>query len=322
MKAIVYTEYGPPDVLQLQEVEKPAPKDDELLIKVHATSVNWGDWHHLRADPFLVRLAAGLLKPKNPILGFDVAGRVEAVGVDVKQFQPGDEVFGDLYPYGGAAFAEYVSVPEKAVALKPSGITFEEAAAVPVAAVTALQALRDHGQIQPGQKVLIHGASGGVGTYAVQIAKSFGAEVTGVCSAGNLEMIRSIGADHLIDYTQEDVTQNGQRYDLIIDNVGNPAVYKRLHRHSLTADGICVIVAGTFFLRFIQGPWLSRTGGNKIGTFMTATTKQDLLLMKELLESGQVTPVIDRRFPLCQLPEAMRYLEQGHARGKVVITVE
>jgi NADPH:quinone reductase-like Zn-dependent oxidoreductase len=213
VKAIVYTQYGPPDVLELKEVEKPTPQDDEVLIKVHATSVNWADWHNLRADPFLVRLAAGLLRPKNKILGFDVAGRVEAAGRSATQFKPGDDVYGDIYKHGGGAFAEYVAVPENILLLKPAGMTSEEAAAVPVAAVTALQGLRDHGHIQPGHKVLINGASGGIGTFAVQIAKSFDAEVTGVCSTRNLDLVRSIGADQVIDYTQEDFTQNGQRYD-------------------------------------------------------------------------------------------------------------
>ena len=221
MKAMVYQKYGPPDVLELKEVEKPTPKEDEVLVKVHAASVNPLDWRILRADPFLVRLKLGLLKPKNKILGADIAGRVEAVGGNVREFQPGDEVFGEKFENGLGGFAEYVSVPESALALKPTSTTFEEAAAVPVAAVTALQGLRDKGQIQPGQKVLINGASGGVGTFAVQIAKSFGAEVTGVCSTRNLDMVRSIGADHAIDYTQEDFTKNGQTYDLIYCAVGN-----------------------------------------------------------------------------------------------------
>jgi NADPH:quinone reductase-like Zn-dependent oxidoreductase len=321
MKAIVYEKYGSPEVLQLQDVEKPAPKKDQVLIKVHATSVNWGDWHNLRADPFLVRLAAGLFKPKNKILGFDVAGRVEAVGSQVEQFLPGDEVFGDIYAFGGGAFAEYVAVPARALVSKPANITFEQAAAVPVASVTALQGLRDHGQIQPGHKVLINGASGGVGTFAVQMAKVFGAEVTGVCSTRNLERVRSIGADRVIDYTQQDVTQNGQRYDLIMDNVGSPAIYRRLYKRSLTPQGICVIVAGSFFLQLALGPWLSATGGHKIGTYMTVTKKEDLVLVSGLLETGKVVPVIDRRYPLSEVPEAMRYLEKGHARGKVVIMV-
>ena len=322
MKAIVYHNYGSPDVLTLEEVGKPTPSDDEVLVKVHATSVNWGDWHNLRADPFLVRLAAGLLKPKNKILGFDVAGRVEAVGVNVAHFQPGDEVFGDIYACGGGAFAEYVAVPENALLLKPAGMTFEEAAAVPVAAVTALQGLRDHGQIQPGQKVLINGASGGVGTFAVQIAKSFGVKVTAVCSTRNLDLVRSIGADQVIDYTREDFTQNGQRYDLIIDNVGNPSAYKRFYQTSLSPKGICVIVAGSFFLQLFLGPWMSKTGTNKIGTYMAKANKKDLAFLKQLLEDRVVRPVIDRRFPLGDVPEAIRYLEKGHARGKVVIAVE
>jgi NADPH:quinone reductase-like Zn-dependent oxidoreductase len=322
MKGIVYHEYGSPDVLQLKEIQKPVPGDDEVLLKVQATSVNWGDWHNLRADPFLVRLAAGLLKPKNEILRFDVAGRVEAVGVNAKQFRPGDEVFGDIYPYGGGAFAEYVAVPEKGLALKPANLTFEEAAAVPVAAVTALQSLRDHGQIQPGAKVLINGASGCVGTFAVQIAKAMGADVTGVCSTRNLDMVRGLGADQVIDYTQEDFTQNGQRYDLIIDNVGNPALYKRFYQCSLRPGGICVIVAGSFTLQVFRGPWMTMTGGNKIGTFMTATNIKDLIFIKELIEAGQVVPVIDRCYPLSEVPEAMRYFENGHSQGKVVIAVE
>jgi NADPH:quinone reductase-like Zn-dependent oxidoreductase len=320
MKAIVYEKYGPPDVLHPREVEKPAPKADEVLIQVHAASVNWGDWHNLRADPFLVRLAAGLLKPKNKILGFDVAGRVETVGVNVKQFQPGDEVFGDIYACGGGAFAEYVAVPENALVLKPANITFEQAAAVPVAAVTALQGLRDQGQIRAGQKVLINGASGGVGTFAVRLARHFGAEVTGVCSARNVNLVRRLGADHVVDYTQEDITQNGQRFDLILDNVGNPSIYKRLYKHSLSPKGICVIVAGSFFLQLIQGPWMTLTGGNKIGTFMTVTTREDLAFIQELLETGEIVPVIDRCYPLSEVPEAIRYLEEGHARGKLVIS--
>jgi NADPH:quinone reductase-like Zn-dependent oxidoreductase len=322
MKAIVYTKYGSPDVLQLKEVAKPTPKEDEVLIKVHAASLNARDWRLMRADPFLVRLMTGLLKPKNKMFGSEVAGRVEAIGRNVKQFQPGDEVFGDISQYDNGAFAEYVSVPEDALALKPASMTFEQAAAVPAGALAALQALRDTGHIQPGQKVLINGASGGVGTFAVQISKSFGAEVTGVCSTRNLDMARSLGADHVIDYTQEDFTQNGQRYDLIIDNVGNPSVYKRFYKRSLTSKGIAVIVAGTFFLQLFQGPWMSMTGPNKIVTYLTIPNQKDLLTIKELIEDGKVVPVIDKRYPLGEVPEAIRYLEEGHARGKVVITVE
>ncbi len=321
MKAMVYEEYGPPEVLQLKEVERPTPQDNEVLIKVVATSVNPQDSHLMRADPFLVRLMAGLLKPKNTILGSDIAGRVEAVGSNVTQFRPGDEVFGDISGSGFGAFAEYVSVPEDSLALKPTRITFEEAAAVPGAASAALQSLRDQGHIQPGQKVLINGASGGVGTFAVQIAKSFEAEVTGVCSTRNMDMVRSIGADHVIDYTQEDFTQNGQRYDLIIDNVGNPSAYKRFYKRSLGPTGICVIVAGSFFLQMLLGPWMSMTGSNKIGTFMTIPNQRDLASIKELLEAGKVVPVIDRHYPLSEVADAIRYLEEGHARGKVIITV-
>jgi NADPH:quinone reductase-like Zn-dependent oxidoreductase len=323
VKAIVYTEYGPPDVLQLEEVEKPVPEDNEALVEVHATSVNPQDWHLMRADPFPVRLMVGLLKPKDTLIGSDMAGRVEAVGRNVKRFQPGDEVFGNLSVCGFGAFAEHVSVPENVLVLKPATTTFDEAAAVPTAALPALQGLRDQGRLQPGQKVLINGASGGVGTFAVQLAKYFGAEVTGVCSTRNLGMVRSMGADQVIDYTREDFTQNGQRYDLIIDNVGNPSVYKRFYKCSLSPKGICVIIAGSFMLQLFLGPWMSMTGSNKIGTFLAdATKEEDLVLLKELLEAGKLVPVIDRRYPLSEVAEAIRYLEEGHARGKVVITLE
>ena len=324
MKAIVYHKYGSPDVLELEEVQKPTPKDDEVLVKVHAGSVNPADWHLLRADPFLARLEVGLLKPKNKVLGSDIAGRVEAVGNKVTHFQPGDEVFGDKFQCGWGGFAEYVAVTENRIALKPANLTFEAAAAVPLAAFTALQGLRDKGQIQSGQKVLINGASGGVGTFAVQIAKSFGAEVTGVCSTRNLDMVRSIGADHVIDYTQEDFTRNGQTYDLILDAVGNRSVsdYKRI----LSPKGICVIAGFTTLSRLFEhvflGLWASRTGSKKIGIMGTVKpNKKDLVFMKELLESGKVVPVIDGRYPLSETAEAIRHLEEGHAQGKVVITV-
>ena len=325
MKAIVYTKYGPPDVLQLKEVEKPTPKDNEVLIKVHAASVNALDWHFLRGEPFLVRLmGGGLLKPKNKILGADVAGWVEAVGRNVKQFQPGDEVFGDIYSSGLGAFAEYVCVSENALVLKPASTTFEEVAAVPVAAVTALQGLRDKGQIQPGQKVLINGASGGVGTFAVQIAKSFGAEVTGVCSTRNLDMARSIGADQVIDYTQEDFTQNGQRYDLILAANGYHSIFD--YKRALSPKGIYVVTGGSMaqvFQGMLLGPLISMTGSKKMGSLGVARANQkDLVFMKELLEAGKVVPVIDRRYPLSEVAEALRYCEEGHAKGKVVITLE
>ena len=324
MKAIVYTRYGPPEVLQLKEVEKPTPKEDEVLVKVHAASVNAYDWHFLTADIFLVRLmGGGLLKPKNTILGADIAGRVEAVGRNVKQFQPGDEVFGDIAGCGNGGFAEYVCAPENALALKPANLSFEEAAAVPMAAVTALQGLRDQGKIQPGQKVLINGASGGVGTFAVQIAKSFGAEVTAVCSTRNLDQARSIGADHVIDYTQEDFTQNGQQYDLILAVNGyHPlSAYKR----ALTPKGIYVMAGGTpaqIFQAMLLGPWMSITGDKKMGGVSAKPNQKDLAFMKELLEAGKVVPVIDKRYPLSEAAEALRYRGEGHARGKVVITME
>ncbi|NIO44933.1 MAG: zinc-binding dehydrogenase [Candidatus Dadabacteria bacterium] len=324
MKAIIYTKYGPPDVLQLKEVEKPAPKDNEVLIKVHAASVNAADWHILRGKPFFLRLMGnGLLKPKNKILGADIAGRVEAVGRNVKQFQPGDEVFGDISECGFGGFAEYVCARENALVLKPASMTFEEAAAVPLAAVTALQGLRDKGQIQPGQKVLINGASGGVGTFAVQIAKSFGAEVTGVCSTRKLDMVRSIGADQVIDYTQEDFTKSGQRYDLILDVAGYRSIFD--YKRALSPKGIYVMVGGSmaqFFQAMLLGPWISMTGSKKMRGFVTKPNKKDLVFMKELFEAGKVVPVIDRRYPLSEVAEALRYLEEGHARGKVVITVE
>jgi NADPH:quinone reductase-like Zn-dependent oxidoreductase len=322
---MVYTKYGPPDVLELKEVAKPTPKDNEVLVKIHAASVNPLDWHYLRGTPFPIRLISGLLKPKRKILGADIAGQIEAVGRGVKQFQPGDEVFGDIGNCGLGAFAEYVCVSEDAaLGLKPAGTTFEEAATVPLAAVSALQGLRDKGQIQSGQKVLINGASGGVGTFAVQIAKSFGVEVTGVCSTRNVDMVRSIGADQVIDYTKEDFSQNGQHYDLIVDNVGNRSVsdYKRV----LSTKGICVIIGYSspplLLQHMFQGLWISITGSNKIGLMGEAkANKKDLDFLKELLHSGKVKPVIDRRYPLSELSEAIRYLEEGHARGKVVITV-
>ena len=324
MKAIVYTQYGPPDVLQLKEVQKPTPKNDEVLIKIHAASANPVDWRLLRADPFLVRLFAGLLKPKYKILGADIAGRVEAVGRDVKQFQPGDEVFGDIFRCGLGGFAEYVCVPEQAaVELKPAGMTFEEAAAVPLAALTALQGLRDYGKIQSGQKVLVHGASGGVGTFAVQIAKTFGAEVTGVCSTRNVDMVRSIGADHVIDYTKEDFTKSGQGYDLILAVAGNRSIWE--YKRVLRPKGRHVMIGGGSMAQFLQviflGPWISMTGSRKMTNFTAKGTKPDLASIKELLEAGKVVPVIDRRYPLRELAESLRYLEEGHARGKIVITV-
>jgi NADPH:quinone reductase-like Zn-dependent oxidoreductase len=324
MKAIVYQKYGSPDVLQLEEVAKPAPKDDEVLIKVHAASVNAADWHLLRGKPFFMRLVGfGLLKPKNTRPGTAVAGRVEAVGSHVTQFQPGDEVFGDLFGCGFGAFAEYVCVPENALALKPINMTFEESATIPVAAVTALQGLRDKGQIQPGQKVLINGASGGVGTFAVQIAKVFGAEVTAVCSTRNVDMVRSLGADHVIDYTRADFTQNGQRYDLILAANGYHPIWA--YKRALRPGGKYVLTGGSMaqvYQAMLLGPLMSMTRSKKMGNLLARPNQKDLVFMEELLEAGKVVPVIERRYPLSEVPEAIRYVEEGHARGKVVITVE
>src|SRR5579859_803719 len=324
MKAIVYHTYGSPDVLKLEEVQKPVPQDDEVLVKVLAASVNAGDWHLLRAKPFLMRLMGyGLLKPKHTILGSDIAGRVEAVGRNVKQFQSGDEVFGNTAKYGFGGFAEYVSVPENALVLKPTTLSFEEAAAVAQAAVVALQGLRDKGHIQKGQKVLINGASGGIGTFAVQLAKAFGAEVTAVCSTRNLDIMRSIGADYVIDYTQEDFTRNGQQYDLILAANGYHPIadYKR----ALSPRGTYITTGGSnaqMFQTMLLGPWISMTGSKKMGNSAHKPNQKDLIFMKGLIEAGKVTPVIDRSFPLCDVADAIRYLEAGHAQGKVVITVD
>ncbi len=323
MKAIVYTKYGPPDVLHLKEVEKPVPKDNEVLVKVQASSVNAYDWHMLRADPFIMRFMAGLTKPKNQILGADIAGRIEAVGSNVKLFQPGDEVYGDVSGSGAGGFAEYVCADENALALKPSNLTFEEAAAVPMAAITALQGLRDKGQIQSGQKVLINGASGGVGTYAVQIAKSFGAEVTAVCSTKNLDMARSLGADQVIDYTREDFTRSGQAYDLIFAANGNHSVWD--YKRALTAGGTYVPAGGSMrqvFQAMLLGPFVFMSGSKKIASYVAQPSHKDLTFMAELLQTGKIKPLIDRSYPLVETAEAIRYMEEEHARGKVVITVD
>ena len=312
MKAIVFAKYGSPDVLQLKQVEKPVPQDNEVLIKIHASSINPFDWRTMRAKPFFIRLQEGLLKPKNKRLGADFSGQIEAVGRKAKQFQPGDKVFGIC----SGAFAEYVCVNEDEIALKPAGATFEEAAALPIAAITALQGLRDKGQLQPGQQVLINGASGGVGTFAVQIAKSFGAEVTGVCSTKKLALVSSIGADHVIDYTKENFTQNGQCYDLIFD----AAAYHSLsdYQRALSPQGVYVWIGGS--LAMILKIMLSRS--KKFTLLSAKKNKKDFNLLKELFETGQVKAVIDRSYPLREVAEAIRYLEAGKARGKVVITVE
>jgi len=322
MRAIVYHNYGSPDVLRCEEIERPTAGDDEVLIKVRAASVNPLDWHLMRGTPYVLRMTAGLRKPKATRLGVDVSGQVEAVGRNVTQFTPGDEVFGSCR----GAFAEYACTPESSLVSKPHNVSFEQAASVPVAAFTALQALRDKGRIQPGQMVLINGAAGGVGTLAVQIAKSFDADVTGVCSTRNVEMVRSVGADRVIDYTQEDFTTSGQRYDLIVDCVGN---------HSLSACRRVLQRRGTYVMigapnrrwlgplvRLIKTLVLSRFVSQNLVMVFAKGTRDDLTVTRGLLEAGKVTPVIDRRYRLSEVPEAVRYLEQGHARGKVVITVD
>jgi NADPH:quinone reductase-like Zn-dependent oxidoreductase len=316
MKAMIYDEYGSPGNLELGEIEIPAAMDDEVLVEVHAASVNWLDWHFLTGTPFLARFMAGLLKPKYKVLGIDMAGRVEAVGANVTQFQPGDEVFGSS---SHGCFAEYVCVSEAGVAAKPANLTFEEAAAVPGAATPALQALRDQGGVQPGDKLLINGASGGVGKFAVQIARSFGAVVTGVCSTRNLDMVRSIGADQVIDYTEEDFTQSEQRYDLIFDTVAKRSFSDCIR--VLNPEGI-YITSEFSPLLVLEGLWKSMTGNVKMVPLPPKPpSKSDLVFIKYLLEGGEVTPIIDRRYPLSEVPNALRHLEKGHAQGKIVITM-
>ncbi len=324
MKAIVYRCYGSPEVVKLEAIAKPTLADDRMLVKVHAASVNPLDWHFMRGKPYIMRPMAGFGAPKDNRLGVDFAGTVEAVGKDVTGFKPGDEVFGGA----DGSFAEFVTVRGSgSVALKPPNISFEQAAAVPVAAITALQALRDQGKVHPGQKVLINGASGGVGTFAVQIAKALGAEVTGVCSTRNLAMVQSIGADHVIDYTHEDFTKGSQRYDLIVDNVGSHSAWD--YRRVLEPNGTLVIVGGTN-----DGPWLGGMAGalgtkfvapfvsQKMGFFLAKLNHDDLDYLRSLLQDGKIKPVIDRSYKLDQVPEAIKYLEGGHARGKVVINLE
>jgi NADPH:quinone reductase-like Zn-dependent oxidoreductase len=325
IKAIVRTRYGSPDVLQVKEVERPVPGDDEVLVRVHAASVNASDWHAMRGKPIRTP-RSGLRKPNDPRLGGDLSGRVEVVGRNVTQFRVGDDVFGIVH----GAFAEYVCIPEDSVITrKPADLTFEEAAAIPVAAITALQALRDKGQVQPGQQVLIQGASGGVGTFAVQIAKAFGAEVTAVCSARNVEQARALGADHVIDYTQEDFTtkrgKQRQRYDLILAVSGYHSI--SAYRRALRPEGRYVLVGASrhvfraLFQALLLGPMMSRMGSEALGAFVANPTQQDLLFVRELLEAGKIAPVIDRRYPFSETAEAIRYLEEGHASGKVVITI-
>lgn len=323
MKAIVRDAYGSPDVLELREIDKPEIGDDEVLVHVHAAGVDRGVWHVMTGLPYPIRLAGyGLRAPKNPVIGSDVAGVVEAVGKNVTRFQSGDEVFG----IGKGTFAEYARAREDKLAPKTANLTFEQAAVVAISGLPALQGLRDHGRVEPGQDVLIIGASGGVGTYAVQLAKAFGAHATGVCSTTKVDVVRSIGADHVIDYTRDDFAEGEQRYDLILDIGGNSSLARL--RRALTPRGTLVIVGGETGGRWLGGTdrqlralMLSPFVGQKLGTFISKENHEDMLVLKELIESGQVTPVIDRTYPLSEVPEAIRYLEEGHARGKVVITV-
>jgi NADPH:quinone reductase-like Zn-dependent oxidoreductase len=320
MKAFVYTKYGPPEVLQLKEVAKPTPKDDEVLIKVRAVSVNRSDWEGLRGKPLYARIG-GLLKPRHQILGSDIAGRVEMAGRNIRRLQPGDEVFGDILPRLGG-FAEYVCARESALALKPPSMTFEEAAAIPQAAVIALQGIRDKAQVQPGQKVLINGAGGGAGTFAVQLAKIYGAEVTGVDNTGKLDFMRSLGADHVIDYTQEDFTKNGKQYDLILDIVAHRSVFA--YKRALISNGSYFLAGGsvpTILQVLLLGPWISMIESKKMRVLAVRPNTEDVDFMKELIEDGKVTPVIDKTYPLREVPEAIGYVGEGHARGKVVIRV-
>jgi NADPH:quinone reductase-like Zn-dependent oxidoreductase len=322
MKAIVYCDFGSPDVLKLEDIEKPAPGDNQVLVRVRAASVNPLDYHYMRGTPYIMRMGAGLRKPKVTRLGVDFAGTVEAAGKNVTQFKPGDAVFGGKF----GAFAEYVISSERSLVKKPENMTFEQAASVNVAGITALQALRDKGKVQPGQKVLINGASGGVGTFAVQIAKSMGANVTGVSSTRNVDLVRSIGADQMIDYTKEDFTKSGQRYDVIVDMVGNHSL--SAYRRVLNPKGIYVMVGGP------KGRWLapldriatmfvySAFVDQEMGMMLAKPNKDDLALLRDLMQTGKVTPVIDRRYALSEVPKAIRYLEEGHARGKVVITMD
>jgi NADPH:quinone reductase-like Zn-dependent oxidoreductase len=316
MKAFIYQKYGPPETLRMAEVDKPAPNADEVLVKVLAVSVNAADWHVLRGKPLFSRATLGLLRPKHQILGVDVAGQVEAVGSDVTRFKPGDEVYANLLDHGYGGFAEYVSVPVAVMSLKPANLSFEEAAAVPMAAVTALQGLRRHGDLQPTQRILINGATGGVGSFAVQIAKASGAEVTAVTSTRNLDLVRSLGADHLVDYTTTDFARGGRRYDRILDTVGNRSV--RDLRRALAEGGKAAVTGFTSVARLLG---VSLRGGKDVAQVQAHVTTGDLELLSELIEAGKVRPQIDRRYPFAEIPAAIAYLEQGRARAKVVVAV-
>jgi NADPH:quinone reductase-like Zn-dependent oxidoreductase len=321
MQAILHSRYGPPDALELKDIDQPVVTDDQVLVRVHAAAVGKGDWLTVQGLPYVARLRYGLPNPKHPVPGFDVAGRIEAVGPNVTQLQPGDAVFG----WCEGSFAEYASVPEGQLALKPANLSFEQAAAVPISGFAALQALRDTGRVQPGQQVVIIGASGGVGSFAVQIAKAFGAQVTGVCSTKSLDLVRSIGADHVIDYTQQDFTRTGQRYDLILEMAGNRSLSDL--RRALTPKGTLVLVGGSggrWFMgtgRTLRAVLVSPLVGQRLRSFFSKPKGADLVVLKELLEAGKLTPVIDRTFPLRETPEAIRYVGEQSTQGKTVITV-
>jgi NADPH:quinone reductase-like Zn-dependent oxidoreductase len=314
MKAIVYDKYGSPDVLELREAAKPAPNADEVLVRVLAVSVNPADWHSMRGKPLFSHATLGWLRPKHRILGVDIAGKVEAVGSGVTRFKPGDEVYANLLDHGFGGFAEYASVPVDVMALKPANLSFEEAAAVPMAAVTALQGVGHHGAVQPAQSVLINGASGGVGTFAVQIAKSYGAEVTGVTSTRNIDLVRSLGADHVVDYTTTDFTRGGRGYDLVLDTVGNRSASDL--KRALAAGGKAAVTGFTSVGKLLG---VSLRGGKALAQVQAHVTTKDLELLSELIEAGKVRPQIDRRYPFAEIPAAIAYLEQGRARGKVVV---
>jgi NADPH:quinone reductase-like Zn-dependent oxidoreductase len=316
MKAFIYEKYGPPETLRLAEVDKPVPNAGEVLVKVLAVSVNAADWHVLRGKPLFSRATLGLLRPKHKVLGVDIAGQVEAVGPGVTRFQPGDEVYANLYDHGYGGFAEYVSAPAEVVSSKPANLSFEEAAAVPMAAVTALQGLRHHGELQPAQQVLINGATGGVGSFAVQLAKASGAEVTAVTSTRNVDLVRSLGADHVVDYTTTDFVRGGRRYDLILDTVGNRSVPDL--RRALAEGGKAAVTGFTSVARLLG---VSLRGGKEVAQVQAHVTARDLELLSELIEAGKVRPQIDRRYPFAEIPAAIAYLEQGHARAKVVAEV-
>jgi NADPH:quinone reductase-like Zn-dependent oxidoreductase len=316
MKAFIYEKYGPPETLRMAEVDKPAPDASEVLVRVLAVSVNAADWHVMRGKPLFSRATLGLLRPKHQILGVDIAGQVEAVGSGITRFQPGDEVYANLLDHGYGGFAEYVSVPVEVMSLKPASLSFEEAAAVPMAAATALQGLRRHGELQPGQRVLINGASGGVGTFAVQLAKAYGAEVTAVTSTRNLDLVGSLGADHVLDYTRTDALDGGQRYDLILDTVGNRSVPDL--RRALAQGGKASVTGFTSVAKLLA---VSLRGGKDIAQVQAHVTTEDLELLSELIEAGKVRPQIDRRYRFTEIPAAIAYLEQGRAGAKVVAEV-